>query len=137
LEKNLIESVGWNITMKGIEFDTSQTGFNAVLRPWQLKTMRVVWASPDGANSRIVNQKVNLMMEGETISRASIINFLEDLREMGVISGKDETGKGGHRWVYHPKLDEAGFKMYIVEKMMASLMESFPEATREAIRNLG
>jgi hypothetical protein len=70
--------------MKGREYDTSQAGFNAVLKDWQLKAMQVVWGSPDGANSRTVHQKVNQVLEGESISRASIINFLESQREMGI-----------------------------------------------------
>ncbi len=70
------------------------------------------------------------MLETDTISRASVINFLEDMREMGVISGEDKTGKGGHHWVYYPGLDEDGFKRFIVEKMVVSLMESFPAETR-------
>ena len=45
--------------MKGLEYDTSETGFNAVLKNWQLKAMQVVWGSPEGANSRVVWQKVN------------------------------------------------------------------------------
>jgi len=123
--------------MKGIEYDTSKTGFNAVLKDWQLKAMEAVWASPSGANSRMVHQKVNQNLKGETIRRASVINFLEDMREMGVFSGVEETGKGGYHWVYSPKLDEAGFKRFIIEKMFDSLMQSFPEETREAIKKLG
>ena len=78
--------------------------------------------------------KVNKMLEGETISRASIINFLEAMREMGVFSGREESGKGGYHWIYGPAMDEEGFKMFIVKKLIASLMESFPEETRKAIR---
>jgi predicted transcriptional regulator len=122
--------------MYGLEYDTSQTGFYAVLKDWQLKAMQVVWSSPKGANSRIVHQKVNQMLKGETISRASVINFLEAMRKKEVLSGEETTGKGGHHWVYYPKLDEMGFKRYIVEKMITSLMENFPEATRDAINQL-
>jgi hypothetical protein len=122
--------------MNGLEFDTSQSGFNAVLKDWQLKAMEVVWASPDGANSRTVWIKVNQALHGETISRASIINFLEAMRKMGVISGEEKTGKGGHHWVYFPKLDETGFKKYIVEKMLEILMRDFPDETRQIIKKL-
>jgi hypothetical protein len=122
--------------MNGLEFDTSQSGFNAVLKDWQLKAMKVVWASQEGANSRTVWNKVNQALQGETISRASIINFLEAMREMGVISGEEKTGKGGHHWVYFPKLDEAGFKKYIVEKMLEILMRDFPDETRQIIKKL-
>ena len=122
--------------MNGLEFDTSQSGFKAVLKDWQLKAMKVVWASPEGANSRTVWIKVNQALHGETISRASIINFLEAMREMGVISGEEKTGKGGHHWVYFPKLDEAGFKKYIVEKMLEILIRDFPDETRQTIKKL-
>lgn len=122
--------------MKGLQYDTSQTGFLTVLKPWQIKAMQVVWSTPDGANSRIVYQRVNNALEGETISRASIINFLEDMREMGVLGGEEKTGKGGHHWVYYPKLDEVGFKRYIVEKMRDRLIDSFPNETRETIKKI-
>jgi hypothetical protein len=122
--------------VKGIEFNTSQKGFITVLKDWQLKAMQVVWGSPEGANSRTVCEKVNQRLKGETISRASVINFLEDKREMGVLSGREETGKGGYHWVYFPKLDEVGFKAFIVEKMITSLRENFPEETREAIKQI-
>jgi len=122
--------------MNGIVYDTSKTGFNAVLRDWQIKVMQVVWNSPEGLNSRMAWEKVNRVLKGETISRASVIIFLEDMREIGVLRGEEKTGKGGHHWVYYPAVDEEGFKRFIVEKMIAALMESFPEETREAVKSL-
>jgi hypothetical protein len=56
------------------------------------------------------------------------------MREMGVLKGEEKTGKGGHHWVYFPALDENGFKRFIVKTMIDSLMKSFPDETREAIR---
>ena len=122
--------------MNRLEFDTSQTGFNAVLKDWQLKAMQVVWGSPDGANSRTVNQKVNQMLNGETISRASIINFLNDMKELGVLNGDDRTGKGGHHWVYKAAMDEARFKRFIASTLLESLMRNFPEETKTALNQL-
>ena len=116
-------------------YDTSKTGFNAVLRDWQLKAMRVVWGSSEGVNSRTVHNKVNQVLKDETISRASVIFFLEDMREMGVLRGEERTGKGGYHWVYFPALDEDGFKKFVAKKMIATLMESFPEETKEVLRN--
>jgi len=121
--------------MKEIVYDTSKTGFNAVLRDWQLKAMRVVWGSSEGVNSRTVHNKVNQVLKDETISRASVIFFLEDMREMGVLRGEERTGKGGYHWVYFPALDEDGFKKFVAKKMIATLMESFPEETKEVLRN--
>ena len=50
--------------------------------------MQVVWGSPQGANSRAVWLKVNQMLGGGSISRASIINFLEEMRGLGVLGGE-------------------------------------------------
>ena len=123
--------------MNGIVYDTSKVGFEAVLRVWQLRTLQVLWSSPEGAKSLTVWMKVNKMLEGETISRASIINCLEAMREMGILKGEEKSGKGGYHWIYYPAMEEAGFKKFIAEKMIASLMESFPEETREVIKQLG
>lgn len=112
--------------MKTIEYDTAQSGFQSVLKSWQLIALQVVWSAPEGLNTRSVHQKVNEKLEGDSISRASIINFLEDMREMKILSGIDRTGKGGHQWVYMTKMDEAAFKRFIVEKLLSSMMESFP-----------
>ena len=122
--------------MNGLVYDTSGIGFNAVLKNWQLKALQAVWGSSEGLKSHAVWQRVNQVLEGETISRASIINFLEDMREMDVLSGLEVTGKGGYHWVYSPKGDEGGFRAYVVEKMIKSLMENFPEETKEAIKQL-
>jgi predicted transcriptional regulator len=116
-------------------YDTSKTGFNGVLRDWQIKVMQIIWNKPEGIISRIAHQEVNQTLKGETISRASVINFLEDMRGMGVFTGREESGKGGHRWIYGPAMDEEGFKMFIVKKMITTLMESFPEETKEVFRN--
>ena len=116
--------------MNGIEFDTAQTGFSAVLKDWQLKAMQVIWHTPEGANSRKVWQEVNKMLGRDTISRASIINFLNDMKELGVLDGDDRTGKGGHYLVYKLGMNEAEFKYFIASKMLESLMRGFPIETR-------
>jgi predicted transcriptional regulator len=121
--------------MKEFVYDASKTGFNAVLRDWQIKVMQIIWNKPEGIISRIAHQEVNQALKGETISRASVINFLEDMREMGVFTGREESGKGGYHWIYSPAMDEEGFKTFIVQKLITSLMESFPEETKEVFRN--
>ena len=121
--------------MNGIEYDTSKKGLETVLKNWQIKALQVLWNNPNGLKSVKVWTKVGETLVGETISRASVINFLDDMKEMGVLSGVEETGKGGHHWVYFPKLDETGFKKYIVEEIITSLMRNYPEETRETISN--
>ena len=122
--------------MKTIEYDMSQTGLRAVIKDWQEKVLKVVWETSEGINSRMVYEKVNKLLGSESISRASVINFLEDMREMGVLRGEERTGKGGHHWVYFPAMDEAGFKKFIADKLISSMLTSFPEETKKAIRSI-
>jgi hypothetical protein len=122
--------------MDGIVYDTSRVGLEAVLRVWQLKALQVLWSSPEGAKTFTVWEKVNQTLGGETISRASIINFLEAMRVTGVLSGVEETGKGGYHWVYSPTLDEAGFKQFIVDTLLGRLMSEFPDEVKGAVEAL-
>lgn len=119
--------------MNGIIYDVSKKGLETVLRNWQIKALQAIWNNPRSMKSLNVWAKVGETLEGETISRASVINFLENMREMDVLKGIEETGKGGYHWVYSPALDESGFQRFIVDKMITSLMKNYPEETREAI----
>ena len=79
---------------------------------------------------------MNAELKPGTISRASIINFLEDIRKVGVLKGVERTGKGGHRWVYSPAMDESEFKQHIARTILESLLRDFPEETAEAVKKI-
>jgi hypothetical protein len=119
-----------------IEFDTGESGLRAVLKDYQEIAMRAIWGSPTGLSSKQVWDKTNEGLEGKTISRASVINFLEAMREMGVLKGVQITGKGGHRWIYSPAMNEAEFKVFIAETILSNLKRDFPEETRRAIAQI-
>jgi predicted transcriptional regulator len=119
-----------------IEFDTSETGLRAVLKDYQEIALRVIWASPEGLGSKAVWDRVNAELKPSTISRASVINFLEAMREMGVLKGVERTGKGGHRWIYSPAMSEAQFKQHIAKTILESLLRDFPEETKQVIEKL-
>jgi predicted transcriptional regulator len=59
------------------------------------------------------------------------------MKEMGVLKGKKMTGKGGYHWIYSPAMNEAEFKQYIARTILDSLMKSFPEETKHAVKMLG
>ena len=119
-----------------VEFDTAETGLRAVLKDYQEIALRVIWASPEGLGSKAVMDRVNAELQGKTISRASVINFLEAMREAGVLKGDEKTGKGGHRWIYSPAMDEQQYKQYLAKTMIESLMRDFPEETAEAVKKI-
>lgn len=117
-------------------FDPKADGLSKVLRDYQEEAMKIVWTSSNGVTSREVWLNVNEKLKGgKTISRASIINFLNAMVDEGVLDYEEESGKGGYHRVYTPKLDEDGFKKAIAESVISSLMRDFPEETNKVLKN--
>jgi predicted transcriptional regulator len=119
-----------------IEYDTAESGLRAVLKDYQELALRAIWATPEGLGSKAVWDRVNAELKPNTISRASVINFLESMREAGVLKGVEKTGKGGYHWIYSPAMNESEFKQHIARTILESLMRDFPEETREALRSV-
>ena len=118
-----------------LKIDTAEEGLRMILKDYQEAALRYIWRlGGEGASSRDVWVQVNEDLKGEgTISRASIINFLNVVVDEGVLNYAETTGKGGHRRIYSMKYDEAGFKEYVARKVMGKLLRCFPEETRKAI----
>ena len=118
--------------------DPSKDGFEKVLRDYQIKALNVVWSAYfTGATSREVYQYVNKALAcKKTVSRASIINFLNSMCDEGVLNYEEETCKGGMRRKYTPGLDEDEFKKYIAKSVMESLMKDFPKQTVDALKDV-
>jgi len=121
-----------------VVFDTIENGLRTVVKDYQEVALRYLWRLDGaGASSRDVWVNVNKDLMGmSTISRASIINFLNSMVDEGVLDYTETTGKGGHRRIYSAKYDEAGFKEFIAKKIISRLLETWPEATREAMEAL-
>ena len=116
--------------------DPAKHGLEKVLKDYQTVALKIIWKhTGDGLTSREVYEKVNNKLEdGKTVSRASIINFLNAMCDEKVLDYEEETCKGGMRRKYSKGLDEAGFKRYIVSMVLSSMMEDFPVQTREAVK---
>ena len=123
--------------MCGFVFDPSKTGLRKTLREYEELALRYVWETGDeGAGSGLTWNAVNERLEeGKTISRASIIFFLNRMVDQDVLSWRDATGKGGHHKIYITKLDENGYKKYVVRTLLESVTKDFPEATEEALKS--
>ena len=119
--------------MCGFIIDPSKTGLRKALREYEELALRFIWEKgEEGAGSgitwKIVNERLD---EGKTISRASIILFLNKMVDQDVLSWRDATGKGGHHRIYYPRLDEMGYGKHVVRTIVQSLLLDFPEETRE------
>lgn len=117
-----------------IEYDPSQTGLRAVFRHWQEITIQTLLENPGGLTSRQTWVKVNEKLGNDAVSRASIVVFLEALYKAGILTGEDRTGKGGHHLLYRLEMGEAGLRRFIVEKVLDSLLGSFPDEVSRAIK---
>jgi len=122
--------------MSPLVIDPAKNGFEKVLRDYQIEALKLVWANTgDGLTSRKVYDEVNVALGSKSVSRASIINFLNAMCDEGVLDFEEETCKGGMRRKYSTGLDESGFKKYIAEVVLKSLVVDFPQETLDAIRD--
>jgi len=122
--------------MQVFKFDPAKQGLRKTLREYEEIALRYIWAvGEEGAGSGKTWSHANEQLgDGGSISRASIIFFLNRMVEEGVLDFRDATGKGGHHRIYFPKLDEEGYKKYLVSTLLDSLMRDFPEATKETLQ---
>ena len=121
-----------------LTFYPAEEGLGKVLKDYQIEALKLVWTIGEvGVNSREAWQRANKALKGiRTISRASIINFLNAMVNEGVINYKVETCKGGTRRIYAPRLNEGGFKKYVAKMVISSLIRDFPEETNAALKDL-
>ena len=116
--------------------DPSRNGLEKVLRDYQIEAMKLIWAhNGEGMTSREVYDATNVKLGGgKSVSRASIINFLNAMCDEGILDYEEETCKGGMRRKYKKGLDEKGFKKFIASEVLISMMNDFPNETIAAIK---
>lgn len=121
--------------MPVFKFDPAQRGLRKTLKEYEEIALRYIWEVSDkGAGSGKTWRHVNERLGDEkSISRASVIFFLNRMVDEGVLGYNDATGKGGHHRIYVPKMDEEGYKKYIVKTLFESVSKDFPDATREVL----
>ena len=108
----------------GVIFNKDKDGFQTIMKDYQEMALRFVLDSGEGLTSREVWVGVNKGFGGSrTISRASIINFLNSMCEEGVIEYEEETAKGGRRRRYFPGIGEEGLKRQVAKEIISKLSE--------------
>ena len=90
-----------------MKFDVSKTGLEMVLKPWEADAMKYLWScAPEYVGSSQVYEHLKGLgrshsnRTGRSISRASVINFLNYAADHGWISHKETSGRGGMRRIY-------------------------------------
>ena len=96
--------------------DLTKTGLYMFFKPYQVTALNVLWDSHDPLSSRQVWEYVN-EKTSSSISRASIINFLNASVENGLLNYIETTGKGGYRRLYSSKLSRTETSVFLSEKV--------------------
>jgi len=116
-----------------LQLDTGKENLEMFFKDWQVEALRYLWSvQPEGANSRTVWTNVNDSLQG-SISRASIINYLNAMVDEGLFTYTETTGKGGHHRVYYMSYGEAEFKQHIAGLIITKLLKEYPQETRIAL----
>ena len=102
-------------------YDSAQSGLLTVFKDYEVEELKYLWQKGSEASSREVYIAVNLAMGEGSISRASIINSLNRMVELGILKYSEITGKGGHRGIYSSAMNEDQLKEFIVSKLNESM----------------
>jgi predicted transcriptional regulator len=111
--------------------DPSERGLKKLHRDYEISSLRAVWRCSDGILSREIWEKVKKETDNP-VSRSTVIKYLQEATDNGIIKYDLETCKGGHRRRYYPNMNEEEYKEYIVQTVLESLLEDFPETLSTA-----
>jgi len=117
-----------------IKLDTIKgEGLGTHLKPYEAAILNEVWDAQEPLGSGSVwqtlkNRGIRTNPDARnTVSRASVIFFLNDMVDDGVFDWKDATGKGGHHRLYFSKVSREEYPKYLVEQVMEALRRTFPD----------
>ncbi len=123
-----------------MKFNTAKQGINRVWKNYEAEAISyLIERGEEGSGSGDVFAHCVLKLSeiGESISRASVIFFLNRLVDDGLATFVERTGKGGYRRVY--SLVDRTLKAFndtVIDKFLYALWETFPDSDKitEAIK---
>jgi len=124
----MMEKKDMEQSILSVKIDLAKTGLESCFKPYKVLMLKYAWTSltedePQGSGHLWL--KVNeLLPNGETKSRASVIFAANDYVDMGIWGFEDATGKGGHHRKYFPLISEDGFWERLAEAVKQRINES-------------
>ncbi len=111
-------AVSWEMNLN---LNLSETGLDMFFKPYQVASLDILWNSEETLSSRQVWEQANEQLL-ESISRASIINFLNASVDNGLLNYVEVTGKGGYRRLYSSKLDKTETSTFLSQSVKDCLL---------------
>ncbi len=102
-----------------MKFDLDKEGLETVFTPWQVELMRWIWKAKGEVDSRMAY--LHLQESSTPMSRATAINFLNEIAEEGFLTYREVTAKGGHKRLYLPSPeapDERAFRRVLTARLI-------------------
>jgi hypothetical protein len=116
-----------------MKFDSSKNGLEAMFKPYQAALLERIWALNEGegftsgeAYNHLSDSGVKMKGTGRAPSRASVIFFLNDMVEEGVLGYYEKPGKGGYHRVYNPVMNKEQFGRHVYSTLTGKLRAMFP-----------
>jgi len=108
-----------------LKLDTEKSGLPMLFKKYQCYLLEHIWTNVDKENP-IGSGKAWLFMQttDDKKSRASVIFFLNDMVDEGVLGWKDQTGKGGHHRLYYPLMTEKEFWGYVARQVYEKVVDA-------------
>jgi len=112
-----------------MKFDTSKEGLLTFFKPYQAILMEHIWELNNEEKTGVTSGKAYEYLQDlpEKKSRASVINFLNDMVDEGVLTYDEESGKGGFHRVYFPTMNREEFGKHALKTITDKLREVFQQ----------
>lgn len=111
-----------------MKIDTSKDGLSKYFRSHEIMILQILWEKTGVIHtSRGIWRALNERLQGETISRATVINFLESVSEIGLVDKKTETCRGGKRGLYSIQRTEIEFRKLLLTMLYKDIVSDYYE----------
>lgn len=130
--------------MKTVKYDTSKTGWETILRDYKANLLEKFiqeW-SPDGlpfemnSGEAFRYESEQLKKQDKTISRTSIIFGLNAMVDMGLLTFREKTGKGGHHKIYRLAMTPRELELYVTTILVQGIKATWPQAYSEVAKRV-
>ncbi len=119
-----------------MQLDTDKNGLPAIFKAWQVPLIEELFKrNPMISRQAHIFLKERDIVTGGTgskvsVSRASVINFLNYLVDQELLNYTMETGKGGYHRIYTMTLTREAFNHRIIDLFLDTLRTAFPTEMR-------
>ncbi len=110
-----------------MKFDTKKEGLETLFKPYQVLLLEHIWDLNGNDRTGMNSGQAHKYLQDtpEKKSRASVIFFLNDMVDDGILDYEEKTGKGGYHRVYYPSMNREEFADHITNLITKKLKTIF------------